>query len=100
MNDNNKEDPKPAPYSPSDTLEHEAVDILNYILDDRIKSHIDSRDKTPNHDGFLEITTEEGEPTGRINVQVKKLPDRFRDDPKKQVKPRIFHIDSHLGIHS
>jgi hypothetical protein len=74
MTRHNREKPAPAPYPPSDEAEHDAIDILEYILDRRVKSHIGSRDKTPNHDGYLELINENEEPIGRINVQVKNSP--------------------------
>ena len=77
---------RPSPYSKSDKPEHDAIHGLNYILGSSVKSHIESRDKDPNHDGWLELVDEDEISTGRIVAQVKKLPDRNRDTPKKQVK--------------
>lgn len=88
MSDNCQERAEPAPYPSSDKAENNAVDTLNYILDERVKSHIDTRDKVPNHDGYLELVDENEVPLGRINVQVKKLPDKNRDSPKKQMKTK------------
>lgn len=75
----------PAPYPASDEAEHRAVDTLEYILNSSVKSNIDSRDKTPNHDGEVEIVNEEDQPIGTLKVQVKKLPEKHRDEPKKQM---------------
>lgn len=89
MGENGEDDRvRPARYPESDKDEHDAVDILNLLLNDSIKSFIDSRDKAPNHDGFLEIVDEDRAPLGRVVVQVKKLPDRHSDTPKKQLETR------------
>lgn len=82
------EDVKPAKYPESDNTEHNSVDVLNYILDSSVKSYVDSRDKAPNHDGWLELVDDNGVPIGRIVVQVKKLPDEHIDDPKIQMETR------------
>ena len=86
--DIDEKQPSAKKYPSSDKPEHEAIDVLNYLLDERIKSHLDSRDKTPNHDGWLELINEKNEPMGRINVQVKKLPEKHTDNPKKQIKTK------------
>jgi len=88
MEKEDSERPAPAPYPSTDREENDAVDLLEYILDHRVKSHIGSRDKTPNHDGWLELVNESHEPIGRINVQVKKLPGKHRDDPKRRMKTK------------
>jgi len=75
----------PAPYPDSDTDEQATIEVLEQVFTDEIKSHIDSRDKVPNHDGYVELVDSDGTPTGRIVVQVKKLPDGMRDPPRKQV---------------
>ncbi|SFS00179.1 protein of unknown function [Halomicrobium zhouii] len=79
---------KPAPYPESDKHEHDAVDVLNIILADSVKSSIDSRDKAPNHDGILEMVDEDNSPIGRLIIQVKKLPDDHIETPKKQMETR------------
>jgi hypothetical protein len=81
-----EDDPNPAGYPPTDVAENDAVDILNYILDsNRIKSEVETRDKVPNHDGLIELVNDDREPIGRLTVQVKKLPEKNQDNPKKQV---------------
>jgi hypothetical protein len=88
MTDDTNEGVGPAPYPESDTSEHEAIDILDYIFDSSVKSYIDSRDKAPNHDGFIELVNKDLEPIGRIVVQVKKLPNKNSDDPKRQFETK------------
>lgn len=78
----------PAPYPDSDTDEQATIEVLEQVFTDEIKSHIDSRDKVPNHDGYVELVDSDGAPTGRIVVQVKKLPDGMRDPPRKQVNTK------------
>ncbi|AUV82075.1 hypothetical protein C2R22_10790 [Salinigranum rubrum] len=86
--DRDSKKPEAAPYPPSDEAEQRAVNILEDILDPRVKSHIDSRDKTPNHDGHLELVNDDGVPEGRVVVQIKKLHDDNRDDPKVKMETR------------
>lgn len=90
MDDKSTEEVKSAAYPESDKDEHDAIDILDVILDSSVKSHTDSRDKTPNHDGWLELVDEDDVPTGKITVQVKKLPDKNRTNPKKRVKTKTL----------
>lgn len=65
----------PAPYSNTDTDENRAIDILKYKLNGQyIKSDIKSRDKMPNVDGYLEIVDDKQIPIGKIEIQIKKIP--------------------------
>lgn len=84
------EEVEPAPYPPSDEPEHDAIHVFHYIKDSRVKSHIGSRDKTPNHDDWVEIVDESGVPIGKIWVQVKKLPEENLDPPKKQIATKYL----------
>jgi hypothetical protein len=79
-----------AGYSPTDTPENDAVDTLEYILDSKAKSNIDTRDKYPNHDGNIELVDDDGKPVGRFTVQVKKLPER-NDTPKRQFEIKTLN---------
>jgi len=88
MTDQDDNRVSPASYPDSDTDEQDTIEILERIFPDEIKSHIDSRDKVPNHDGHIELVDSEGSPIGRIVVQVKKLPDEKRDPPRKQVETK------------
>ncbi|RDZ55355.1 hypothetical protein C5C07_07550 [Haloferax sp. Atlit-4N] len=88
MADEDDEKVKPAPYPDTDTAENDAVDLIEYILDDSVKSYIDSRDKAPNHDGYVEVVDKDNAPIGRIVVQVKKLPKKNQESVKKQLDTR------------
>ena len=44
------------------------------------------KSEDPNHDGWLELVDDDGSSAGRIVVQIKKLPEKHRDNPKKQMK--------------
>lgn len=75
MNMNNS-DPKPAGYGPTDAAEVEAITIFRSSLDPKvIKADIKERDKYPNIDGYLELVDSEGFPMGKLEVQVRKIPD-------------------------
>lgn len=69
-----------AKYPNNDDLERRAVDILNYLFDPAIiKAEIKKADKIPHHDGEIEIVDSKTRPVGKFNVQVKKMPDDFKD---------------------
>lgn len=86
----NQDDDKvsPASYPDSDTDEQATIEILERIFSEKIKSHIDSRDKVPNHDGYVELVDSDSSPIGRVVVQIKKLPDNKCDPPRKQIKTK------------
>lgn len=88
MTEDDRDVPAAAKYPSTDRSEHNAIDVLNYLLDKRVKSRVDSRDKTPNHDGWLELVNKNDEPIGRINVQVKILPKKYRENPRIQIKTK------------
>lgn len=67
---------KPRPYSVTDKAETEAIDTLEALLNhDKVKSDLKKRDKYPNVDGYLELVDETRTPVGKLEVQVRKLPD-------------------------
>ncbi len=67
---------KPSPYSPSSDIEEEAIKCFRNSIDtSKIKSHISEGDKTPNHDGFIEILDSEHIPVGKFSVQLKGIPE-------------------------
>ncbi|MDB9301255.1 DUF4365 domain-containing protein [Halorubrum ezzemoulense] len=88
MTEKPSDETSPAAYPDTDEEEQETIRILEDCFPSRVKSHIDSRDKVPNHDGHVEIVDSSGSPQGRIVVQVKKLPDGQADPPKKQIKTK------------
>lgn len=66
---------KPSPYSPSSDIEENAIKCFRDSIDvSRIKLHTTEGDKTPNHDGFIEILDLEHFPVGKITVQLKGIP--------------------------
>lgn len=88
MTEDQSEETTPAAYSESDEDEQITIQILERCFGNEIKSHIDSRDKVPNHDGHVEIVDSDGSPIGRIVVQVKKLPKGNREPPRKQIETK------------
>jgi len=49
-----------------------------------VKPYISKMDKIPNYDGYLELVDDSQAPIGKVEVQVKKLSDRFVEDPRCQ----------------
>lgn len=69
-------EPQPAGYSHTDTAEVEAINVLRVSLDaNLVKADIRERDKYPNIDGYLELVDSSGRPKGKLEVQVRKIPD-------------------------
>ena len=74
----------PAKYSDTSVAELEAIITLEDLLDKiHVKPFINSIDKIPNYDGYLELTDDNQVPIGKVDVQVKKLADNATD-PKHQ----------------
>jgi len=88
MTEDQPDETTPAAYPVTDEDEQITIQILEQCFGDEIKSHIDSRDKVPNHDGHIEIVDSDASPLGRIVVQVKKLPEGNSDPPRKQIKTK------------
>ena len=67
---------KPAPYPNNVREEIEAINTFERLIDLKfVIPHINRLDKIPNTDGHLEIIDEEKLPIGKLEVQVKKIPD-------------------------
>ena len=82
---------KPAPYSPTATREIEAIDTFSSLLDhDHVISDIRKLDKIPDIDGHVDIIDADLRPIGKLEVQVKKLPDDYGSDPKLQTPLSLF----------
>lgn len=80
-------DKRTARFPDTDTAETDAVTIFKYLLDqDHVKFDANERDKIPAVDGDLYLVDETNQITGKLLAQVKKLPDRNRDSPKKRFK--------------
>ena len=76
---------EPAKYSKTDTSEADALAVFNFIIDRKqVKIHLQQRDKIPNYDGNLEITKDDQTPIGKLEVQMKKLDEGNKDNPKYQ----------------
>jgi|GEM_PF-2538510 len=72
----------PARYPPTNTPESDAITIFKYILCKNVKAYINEMDKIPNYDGYLEILNEDFRHIGKIDVQIKKMPDNCSEQPK------------------
>lgn len=82
---------KPAPYPLTATQEIEAIDTFRSLIDhDHIILDIRQLDKVPNIDGDVDIIDEEHRPIGKLEVQLKKLPDDCGSDPKLQIPFSLF----------
>jgi len=82
---------KPAPYPPTATQEIEAIDTFRSLIDhDHVILDIRQLDKVPNIDGDVDIIDTERRPIGKLEVQVKKLPDDCGSDPKLQIPFSLF----------
>lgn len=65
---------KPASYPKTAAAEKQAVLIFESLVDCmRVHTEIQTLDRVPNIDGFVEILDEEGYPIGKFDVQVKKM---------------------------
>ncbi len=82
---------QPASYPQSSEAEMDSVAILLYLVDKKyIKASIREMDKTPNIDGYIEITDASGMPAGKIEVQVKTLAASNLKFPKYQTTKKFF----------
>lgn len=78
-------DSKPAKFPSNNTEEYNSVIKLLDILDNnQIKPDIKLMDKFPNIDGELCITDKEQYPIGKVEIQIKTLPDSDLRIPKYQ----------------
>ncbi|MBN8852402.1 MAG: hypothetical protein J0H07_11145 [Sphingobacteriales bacterium] len=76
-------DAKPRGYSTNSTKELTARVVFEMLINkSRIKPYLRENDKTPNFDGYLELTDPEGTPTAKIDVQLKTLPESNYENPK------------------
>jgi|GEM_PF-6446386 len=82
----------PAPYSNTDTAEILAVNKFSHLLNPNIvKLDIKDRDKFPNVDGYVELVNSSRIPIGKLEVQIKKLPEDFNpDDPKIRIEKSLL----------
>jgi hypothetical protein len=72
----NPKTPAPAGYPITDAAEVDAINVFRCALDSKqFKADIRERDKYPNIDGYVELIDEKQKPVGKLEVQIKKLPD-------------------------
>jgi hypothetical protein len=65
---------KPQGYSHTDSAEILAIQLVERLLNpDRVKSHLQRRDKIPNTDGIIELVADDGVPKGKMEVQVRTI---------------------------
>lgn len=77
-----------APYSTTDEQETLAITTFRTLIDHaKVKFDIKERDKHPNIDGYLELVDEFRAPIGKLEVQIRKLPD---NQPKMQCPISLF----------
>lgn len=82
---------KPAPYPGTSTAEQDSKNIFHDLVGAKyIKGELNTLDKQPNSDGILEIVDNEGYPVGRIDVQLKTLPEKNYLNPKFQCERSFF----------
>jgi len=82
---------KPARYPPKTAEEKLAIDTLNALIDPKLV-FLDTKTLStiPNIDGYADILDEDGRPIGKLEVQVKKLPDDCDSSPKLQIPLTLF----------
>ncbi len=98
----------PSPYSNTDTAETLAVNTFSSLVDpSKVKLDINLRDKYPNTDGYMELVNVSGVPIGKLEVQIKKLPDNFNPEkPKIKIKKSLLSYSNtgtanpvlHIGV--
>ncbi len=85
----------PTSYTNSDSAEVNAINMFRCLINpNNAKLDIKERDKFPNIDGYIELVKMLGMPDGKLEVQIKKLPNNF--DPKN---PKI-KIETSLYAYS
>jgi len=82
---------KPAPYPPTAIKEVMAINTLRELVDEnQVMLHIRQQDTVPDIDGDLDILDQDHRPIGKLEIQVKKLPDDYGTSPKLQIRLSIF----------
>lgn len=67
---------EPKHYPKTDSDEIKAITVFKDAIDlNSIKPYIQERSTMPNIDGFLELLDENGKQIGKLDVQIKKVPD-------------------------
>jgi len=87
--------PRPSPYSVTDTQETLAIDIFKSLTDhEKVKSDLKERDKYPNIDGYVELVDDLRIAIAKLEVQVKKLPDK---EPKMPCPISLISYSERAG---
>ncbi|MDF7802064.1 hypothetical protein P4C99_21510 [Pontiellaceae bacterium B1224] len=70
---------EPSPYPKNDAAESDAITLFRSVIDtNRLKLDIKERDKHPNIDGAVELVDSRSIPQGKLDVQIRKIPDGAR----------------------
>ncbi len=86
---------RPAAYPQTDTPEVAAVATFEFLANHKnLKLDVWKRDKIPNIDGYIEIVDDLGYPVGKLEVQIKKLPDR---ELRMQCPLKLFAYSEKTG---
>jgi len=82
---------KPAPYPPRTPEEIAAINTLKYLIDSKfVFLDIKELDRIPNIDGYADLLDQDLLPIGKLEVQVRKLPDNCGPNPKYQMELSLF----------
>lgn len=82
---------KPIGYSPTQEQEYRTITVLRTLFDpDKVVAHLSENDKTPNIDGIIEIINESRIPICKFEVQIKKLPKKYKISPRFNCPTSLF----------
>ncbi|WPV67119.1 DUF4365 domain-containing protein [Chitinophaga sp. LS1] len=82
---------KAAGFAKNNDIEEASIAKLRDILDKKhVKAELQSNDKWPNTDGYLTLTNEDDIQIGKLEVQVKTLPDEKVDRPVYQCSRELL----------
>lgn len=78
--------------------ESEAVNLLSMVLEEnhKIKTFFSENDKTPNHDGFFELTDNENTPKKQFIVQIKKVEDLTPNTQGKNKGKYVYSLETNF----
>lgn len=87
----NMSDRSPTPYSPTQKHEYLANTTLESLLNaEKLVPHIAKEDKRPNIDGEIVLVNEKRAPLCKVEVQIKKLPDKNTKNPRISCPISLF----------
>lgn len=77
-------------YTQNARSDYQSVTILRLILDsNKVICDVKDNDKVPNYDGYLDLINHNGEPLGKLEVQVKTLKKRYKK-PSYSIKRKLI----------